>query len=59
MNIVIHSCVVLLNLFYLLLFKVFGTKKALWLFPLFSKEDLDNIPALRGIEFPTRSDVDV
>ncbi|XP_027336236.1 probable protein S-acyltransferase 12 isoform X3 [Abrus precatorius] len=39
--------------------QVFGTKKALWLFPLFSKEDLDNIPALRGIEFPTRSDVDV
>lgn len=39
--------------------QVFGTKKALWLFPLFSKEDLENIPALRGIEFPTRSDVDV
>ncbi|KAJ1390813.1 Palmitoyltransferase, DHHC domain [Sesbania bispinosa] len=39
--------------------QVFGTKKALWLLPLFSKEDLDNIPALRGIEFPTRSDVDV
>ncbi|XP_022633549.1 probable protein S-acyltransferase 12 isoform X3 [Vigna radiata var. radiata] len=39
--------------------EVFGTKKALWLFPLFSKEDLENIPALRGIDFPTRSDVDV
>ncbi|KAL5061338.1 hypothetical protein RYX36_032942 [Vicia faba] len=39
--------------------QVFGTKKALWLLPLFSDEDLDNIPALRGIEFPTRSDVDV
>ncbi|WVY94033.1 hypothetical protein V8G54_033121 [Vigna mungo] len=39
--------------------QVFGTKKALWLFPLFSKEDLENIPALRGIDFPTRSDVDV
>ncbi|KAK7397461.1 hypothetical protein VNO78_18633 [Psophocarpus tetragonolobus] len=39
--------------------QVFGTKKALWLFPLFSKEDLDSIPALRGIEFPARSDVDV
>lgn len=42
-----------------ILLKVFGTKKALWLFPLFSKEDLENIPALRGIDFPTRSDVDV
>ncbi|XP_058738798.1 probable protein S-acyltransferase 12 isoform X2 [Vicia villosa] len=39
--------------------EVFGTKKSLWLLPLFSDEDLDNIPALRGIEFPTRSDVDV
>ncbi|KAK2365375.1 DHHC-type zinc finger family protein [Trifolium repens] len=39
--------------------QVFGTKKALWLLPLFSEEDLDNIPALRGIEFPIRSDVDV
>ncbi|KAK0580274.1 hypothetical protein LWI29_000184 [Acer saccharum] len=37
--------------------QVFGTKKVLWFFPLFSKEDLDNIPALNGIEFPIRSDV--
>ncbi|PRQ58579.1 putative protein S-acyltransferase [Rosa chinensis] len=36
--------------------QVFGTKKALWFFPLLSKEDLDNIPALRGLEFPTVSD---
>ncbi|TQD97661.1 hypothetical protein C1H46_016715 [Malus baccata] len=39
--------------------EVFGTKKALWLLPLFSKEDLDNVPALRGLEFPTLSDTDV
>lgn len=38
--------------------QVFGTKKALWLLPLFSKEDLDNIPALQGLEYPTRSDVE-
>ena len=38
--------------------KVFGTKKALWLLPVFSKEDLDKIPALQGLEFPTRSDVE-
>ncbi|KAL5792160.1 hypothetical protein ACOSP7_000754 [Xanthoceras sorbifolium] len=37
--------------------QVFGTKKVLWFCPLFSKEDLDNIPALHGLEFPTRSDV--
>lgn len=40
------------------LFKVFGTKKSLWLFPLFSEDDLEKIPALHGLEFPTRSDVD-
>ncbi|KAK6260500.1 Palmitoyltransferase [Theobroma cacao] len=37
---------------------VFGTKKTLWFFPLFSEDDLDNIPALHGIDFPTRSDVE-
>ncbi|GAV79897.1 zf-DHHC domain-containing protein [Cephalotus follicularis] len=39
--------------------QVFGTKKALWFFPLFSTEDLDNIPALHGLDFPTGSDVEV
>ncbi|OMO64201.1 Zinc finger, DHHC-type, palmitoyltransferase [Corchorus capsularis] len=38
--------------------QVFGTKKTLWFLPLFSEEDLNNIPALRGIDFPTRSDVE-
>ncbi|XP_024024140.1 probable protein S-acyltransferase 12 [Morus notabilis] len=38
--------------------QVFGTKKTLWFFPLFSKDDLDNIPALHGLEFPTRADVE-
>lgn len=38
--------------------QVFGTKAALWLFPLFSKEDLEKIPALRGLEFPIRSDME-
>ncbi|XP_052192921.1 probable protein S-acyltransferase 12 [Diospyros lotus] len=37
--------------------QVFGTKKALWLLPLFSKEDLENIPAIQGLDFPTRPDV--
>ncbi|OAY48952.1 probable protein S-acyltransferase 12 [Manihot esculenta] len=38
--------------------QVFGTKKALWFVPLFSKDDLDSIPALHGLDFPTRSDVE-
>ncbi|GMJ00973.1 hypothetical protein like AT4G00840 [Hibiscus trionum] len=38
--------------------QVFGTKKSLWFFPLFSEDDLGNISALHGLEFPTRSDVE-
>ncbi|KAK3014916.1 hypothetical protein RJ639_009880, partial [Escallonia herrerae] len=33
--------------------QVFGCRKALWFFPLFSKEDLEKIPALHGLDFPT------
>nr|XP_043622165.1 probable protein S-acyltransferase 12 [Erigeron canadensis] len=36
--------------------QVFGTTKALWLLPVFAKEDLENIPALHGLNFPTCSD---
>lgn len=38
--------------------QVFGTKKLFWFFPVFAKTDLDNIPALNGLNFPTRSDVE-
>lgn len=38
--------------------QVFGKKKVLWFFPLFSEEDLQNTPALHGLDFPTRSDVE-
>ncbi|XP_024964104.1 probable protein S-acyltransferase 12 [Cynara cardunculus var. scolymus] len=38
--------------------QVFGRRKALWLFPLFAKEDLENIPALHGLNFPTCSDAE-
>ncbi|XP_077248445.1 DHHC-type zinc finger family protein [Tasmannia lanceolata] len=38
--------------------QVFGTKKAYWFLPLFSAEDLERIPALQGLDFPTRSDVE-
>ncbi|XP_071697891.1 probable protein S-acyltransferase 12 [Rutidosis leptorrhynchoides] len=33
--------------------QVFGSTKALWMLPLFAKEDLENIPALHGLNFPT------
>ncbi|KAF7138481.1 hypothetical protein RHSIM_Rhsim07G0000700 [Rhododendron simsii] len=39
--------------------KVFGTTKVLWFFPLFSKNDLENIPALQGLDFPTHPDDEV
>ncbi|CAN1794131.1 Probable protein S-acyltransferase 12 [Linum perenne] len=38
--------------------QVFGTKKTLWFVPLFSEDDLNNITALKGLDFPTRSDVE-
>ncbi|MQL68862.1 hypothetical protein Taro_001159 [Colocasia esculenta] len=38
--------------------QVFGTKKILWFFPLYSSEDLENTPALQGLDFPMRSDVE-
>uniref|UniRef100_M4F8J5 S-acyltransferase n=1 Tax=Brassica campestris TaxID=3711 RepID=M4F8J5_BRACM len=38
--------------------QVFGKKKAFWLLPLYSKDDLHNITSLQGLEFPTRSDID-
>ncbi|KAJ3671572.1 hypothetical protein LUZ60_007651 [Juncus effusus] len=37
--------------------QVFGTKKLLWFLPLYSSEDLENISALKGLEFPTCSEV--
>ncbi|CAI9101086.1 OLC1v1038332C1 [Oldenlandia corymbosa var. corymbosa] len=39
--------------------QVFGTKKLFWFFPLFSGDDLKNIPALHGLEFPICSDTGV
>ncbi|XP_049936285.1 probable protein S-acyltransferase 12 isoform X3 [Nymphaea colorata] len=39
--------------------QVFGKKRAYWLLPLYSKEDLEKIPALQGLEFPIRSDAEV
>ncbi|KAJ3688966.1 hypothetical protein LUZ61_018130 [Rhynchospora tenuis] len=35
--------------------QVFGTKKRLWFFPLYSDEDLENISALQGLEFPIQA----
>eukprot|EP00268_Persea_americana_P016494 TRINITY_DN1781_c0_g2_i1.p1 TRINITY_DN1781_c0_g2~~TRINITY_DN1781_c0_g2_i1.p1 ORF type:complete len:305 (-),score=40.63 TRINITY_DN1781_c0_g2_i1:363-1277(-) len=36
--------------------QVFGTKKVYWFLPLLSMEDLENMPALKGLDFPIRSD---
>ncbi|RAL47644.1 hypothetical protein DM860_011382 [Cuscuta australis] len=38
--------------------QVFGSTKALWFFPMFSKKDFESIPALHGLEFPARLDVE-
>lgn len=36
--------------------QIFGTKKLLWFLPMYCTEDLRNITAIQGLEFPTRSD---
>ncbi|XP_020148328.1 probable protein S-acyltransferase 12 isoform X1 [Aegilops tauschii subsp. strangulata] len=36
--------------------QVFGTNKLLWFLPMYCTEDLQNIPTIQGLEFPTRSD---
>lgn len=38
--------------------QVFGTKKLLWFLPLYSPEDLQTMPALQGLDFPTQTDVE-
>jgi len=38
--------------------QVFGTKKALWLLPLYSKEDVENILALHGLDYPISSEAE-
>lgn len=40
------------------LVQVFGTKKVLWFLPLFSEDDLKNISALHGLDFPTCPDME-
>ncbi|PKU72949.1 probable protein S-acyltransferase 12 [Dendrobium catenatum] len=39
--------------------QVFGSNKLFWFFPLFSKNDLHDVPALHGLDFPTHSDIEV
>ncbi|KAL9671066.1 hypothetical protein QQ045_008630 [Rhodiola kirilowii] len=36
--------------------QVFGTDKRYWFIPAYSQEDLTSIPALHGLEYPTRPD---
>ncbi|KAG6532066.1 hypothetical protein ZIOFF_005904 [Zingiber officinale] len=41
------------------LLTVFGTNKKYWLIPAYSEEDLRRMPALQGLEYPSKSDMDV
>ncbi|XP_047322211.1 probable protein S-acyltransferase 14 [Impatiens glandulifera] len=38
--------------------QVFGTDKLYWFIPSYSEEDLRRIPALQGLEFPSKPDLD-
>ncbi|PIN25769.1 putative DHHC-type Zn-finger protein [Handroanthus impetiginosus] len=39
--------------------QVFGMDKKYWFLPAYSKEDLSKIPALQGLEYPSRPDLDM
>ncbi|CAL9088279.1 DHHC palmitoyltransferase [Musa troglodytarum] len=38
--------------------QVFGADKRYWFIPLYSEEDLKRMPALQGLEYPTKPDLD-
>ncbi|RZS06567.1 hypothetical protein BHM03_00037244 [Ensete ventricosum] len=38
--------------------QVFGADKRYWFIPLYSEEDLRRMPALQGLEYPTKPDLD-
>lgn len=40
------------------LIQVFGMDKKYWLIPAYSEEDLRRMPALQGLEYPTKPDLD-
>jgi hypothetical protein len=40
-------------------FQVFGMDKMYWLIPAYSNEDRRLMPALQGLEYPTRPDFNV
>lgn len=38
--------------------QVFGTDKKYWFIPSYSEEDLRRMPALQGLEYPSKPDLD-
>lgn len=38
--------------------QVFGTDKRYWFIPVYSEDDLRKIPALQGLEYPSKPDID-
>lgn len=43
---------------HVLVYQVFGTDKLYWFIPAYSEEDLRKMPALQGLEFPSKPDFD-
>ncbi|KAF3771690.1 putative protein S-acyltransferase 14 [Nymphaea thermarum] len=38
--------------------QVFGTDKGYWFLPAYSEDDLRRMPALQGLEYPSKPDLD-
>lgn len=55
----VKSCGISLESCYsVLAYQVFGTDKLYWFIPAYSEEDLRRIPALQGLEYPSKPEFD-
>ena len=56
----IHSCLVICLIFecVMLMLQVFGADKRYWFIPTYSDDDLRRMPALQGLEYPSKPDFD-
>lgn len=52
------SASVTINILWACVYQVFGTDKLYWFIPTYSDEDLRRMPALQGLEYPSKPDFD-
>ncbi len=53
-----HPIALLLILNLVFVYQVFGTDMWYWFIPAYSEEDIRRMPALQGLEYPSKPDFD-